>query len=66
MSAQVKDINIKNCTYYFFSDMINVEDFGSNFLKLDIISYKNINMYCICYVTIKKFDRYDNSVNPLY
>ena len=66
MSAQVKDINIKNCTYYFFSDMINIEDFDSNFLKVDIISYKNINMYCICYVTINKVDRYENSVNPLY
>ena len=66
MSAQVKDLNIKNCTYYFFSDMINIEDFDSNFLKLDIILYKNINMYCICYVTIKKVDRYENSVNPLY
>ena len=66
MSAQVKDLNIKNCTYFFFSDMINIEDFDSNFLKLDIILYKNINMYCICYVTIKKVDRYENSVNPLY
>ena len=46
--------------------MINIEDFDSNFLKLDIILYKNINMYCICYVTIKKVDRYENSVNPLY
>ena len=27
MTADVKGINIKNRTYYFFNDMINIEDF---------------------------------------
>ena len=28
-------INIENTTYYFFNDMINIEDFDSNLLKID-------------------------------
>ena len=29
----VKEINIKNRTYYFFDDMINIENFDSNNIK---------------------------------
>ena len=32
----VKEINVKNRPYYFFNDMINIEDFNPNLLKLDI------------------------------
>ena len=28
--GQVKDINIRHKTYYFFNDMINIKDFDSN------------------------------------
>ena len=31
----IKEINIKNWTYYFLSDMIIIDDFDSNLLKLD-------------------------------
>ena len=31
----VKQIDIKNRTYYFYSDMINIEKFDSNLLKID-------------------------------
>ena len=31
----IKQININNRTYYFFHDMINIEDFDSNLLKID-------------------------------
>ena len=30
--GNVKEINIKNCTYYFFDDMINIEDFDASLL----------------------------------
>ena len=33
--GNIKQINIKNRTYYFFNDMINIEDFNSNLLKID-------------------------------
>ena len=48
--------------------MINIKDFDSSLLKIDKRSYKNIGIYNIGYVTIKKIDDYENvySVNPLY
>ena len=27
---KIKDINIKNRTYYFYDDMVNIKDFDSN------------------------------------
>ena len=50
----VKEINIKNQTYYFFDDMINVKNFHSNLLKIDKKSYKDIDIYYIGYITIKE------------
>ena len=52
----IKEINIKNRTYYFFKDMINIKDFDSSLLKIDKMSYKNISIYNIGYITIKKID----------
>ena len=31
----IKEINIKNQTYYFFDDMINIKDFDPILLKID-------------------------------
>ena len=66
--GQVKKINIKNQTYYFFDDMINIKNFHSNLLKIDKKSYKDIDIYYIGYITIRKFGDCENihSVNPLY
>ena len=65
MAADNKSMSIKNRAYYFFNDMINIEVFDSNTLKIDIKSYKNIDIYYIGYITIKKIDDYKNiySVN---
>ena len=64
----VKQINIKNRTYYFYNDIINLKNFESKLLKIDKKSYKNIGIYNIGYITIKKIDDCENiySVNPLY
>ena len=63
----VKQIDIKNRTYYFYND-INLENFKSKLLKIDKKSYKDIGIYNIGYITIKKIDDCKNiySVNPLY
>ena len=53
MSNKVKDINIKNRTYYFFNDIINKKYFDPNNVKIDENSYKNILIYYIGYVTNK-------------
>ena len=33
--GNIKQISIKNRTYNFFNDMITIEDFDSNLLKID-------------------------------
>ena len=66
--GKVKQIDIKNQTYYFYNDMINIKNFDPILLKIDKKSYKNIGIYNIGYITIKKIDDCENiySVNPLY
>ena len=54
--GEVKQINIKNRTYYFYSDIIDPKDFEPNLLKIDKKHYKGINIYYIRYITIKKND----------
>ena len=67
MSNKVKEIDIRNRTYYFFNDIINVKNFDPNNIKMDEKSYKNIFIYYIGYVTIKdsKYVKIYN-VYPLY
>ena len=48
----VKQINIKNRTYYFDNDIIDLENFDSSLLKIDKKSYKDIGIYNIGYITI--------------
>ena len=66
--GNIKKINIKNHTYYFFNDMINIKNFNSSLLKIDKKSYKNIDILYIGHVTIKGISDYEsiNSVNPSY
>ena len=63
--GRTKQMNIKNRTYYFYNDLINIKDFDPKWLKLDKKSYKNIDIYYIGYIT-KKDEYKINSVNPLY
>ena len=48
--------------------MINLKNFDPNLLKIDKKSYKNIGIYNIGYITIKKIDEYESiySVNPFH
>ena len=64
----VKQIDIRNRTYYFYNDIIDLENFKSNLLKIAKKSYKDIGVYNIGYITIKKIGDCENiySVNPLY
>ena len=66
--GEVKQISIKNRTYYFYNGIIDLKDFEPNLLKIDKKHYKGINIYYIGYITIKKIDEYEtiSSVNPLY
>ena len=47
---KVKDVNIKNQTYYFFDYIIDIENFHPSNIKIDKKSYKNILIYYIGYM----------------
>ena len=66
--GEVKQIDIKNRTYYFYNDIIDLKNFDTWFIKIDKKSFKGIGIYNIGYITIKKIDDCKNfhSVNPLY
>ena len=51
--GQVKEIKIKP-TYHYFDDMINIKNFHSNLLKINKKSHKDIDIYYIGYIIIKK------------
>ena len=51
---EVRQIDIKNRTYYFDNDIIDLENFDSSLLKIDKKSYNDIGIYNIGYNTIKK------------
>ena len=66
--GEVKELNIKNRTYYYFNDIIDIKDFQSNLLKVDKKQYKDTDIYYIGYITIQNFGDCENihSANPLY
>ena len=65
---EVKQINSKNRTYYFYNDQTELKDFDAKLLKIDKKDYSEIDIYYIGYVTVKKIANCNNinSVNPLY
>ena len=67
MCNKVKDIDIKNHTYYFFDYISNIKNFDPNNVKIDEKSSKDILIYYIGYMMIKdsKYVKI-NSVNLLH
>ena len=66
--GEIKEINVKNRTYYFHNDITDLKKFDASLLKIDKKSFKNIGIYNIGYIIIKKIDDCENiySVNPFY
>ena len=66
--GDIKQIYIKNWTYYFYNNQINLKDFDARLLKVDKKDYNEIDIYYISYVTVKKIANCNNinSINPLY
>ena len=56
----IKQINVKNRTYYFH-DIINIEELNSSLPTIDKKSYKDIDIYYIGHITIKKICDYENT-----
>ena len=64
----IKQINIKNRTYYFCNDIINLDEFDESKIKVDKKDFNDIDIYYLGYEHKKKISECDviNSVNPLY
>ena len=58
--GEVKQINIKYRTYYYYNNMINFKKFEPNLLKIDKKHNKGINIHYIGYMAIKKIDDYES------
>ena len=50
--GEVKQINVKNRTYYFYNNIIDIKKFDGRLSKIDKKSYKNIGIYNTGYITI--------------
>ena len=62
---EIKQLNIKNRTYYFWDNIIYIDNFNPNLLKVEKKNFLDYNVYNILYVT-KKPEYNINSVNLLY
>ena len=60
-----KQLNIKNRSYYFYIDFINVLGFEASNSKFDPKKWKDFDIYYVGYID-KKPDWNVNGVNPLY
>ena len=66
--GELKKINIKNRTYYFYNDIINLDEFDGSKIKVDKKDFNDIDIYYLGYEHKKKISECNviNSVNPLY
>ena len=66
--GEIKQINIKNQTYYFYNDIINLDEFDESKIKVDRKNFNDIGIYYLGYKYKKKITECNeiNSVNPLY
>ena len=50
---KVEDLNIKNQTYYYFDDIIDIRKFESNLLKIDKKSHRDFDIYYLVTLQLK-------------
>ena len=64
----IKEITIKNRTYNFYKDIINLDEFDESKIKVDKKDFNDIDIYYLGYEHKKKILECNviNSVNPLY
>ena len=56
----VKQIDIKNRTYYFYNDIIDLKNFDTRLLKIDKKSYKNLIFTILDTSQLKKNDDFES------
>ena len=67
-TKQIINNNIKYRTYYFYNDIINLDEFEKSKIKVDKKNFNDIDIYYLGYEYKKKITECNkiNSVNPLY
>ena len=50
----MKEINIKNRTYYFYNDIIDLDEFNEGKIKVDKKDFNDIDIYYLGYEYKKK------------
>ena len=65
--GEINQINIKNRTYYFYNEIINLDEFDGSKIKVDKKNFNDIDVYYLGYKYQKKITECNkiNSVNPL-
>ena len=63
-----KEINIKNPTYYYYNDIIDLDEFDESEIKADKKDFNDIDIYYLGYEYKKKITECNiiRSVNPFY
>ena len=63
-----KEINIKNRGYYYYNDIIDLDEFDESKIEVDKKDFNDIDIYYLGYEYKKKITEYNviRSVNPLY
>ena len=66
--AKMKQINVKNRTYYFYNDTINLAEFDGKKIKVDKENFNDIDIYYLGYEYKNKITECNkiNSVNSFY
>ena len=66
--GEIKPVNIKNQSYYFYNDIINLDEFDGSKTKVDRKNFNDIDNYDLGYEYKKKISECNkiDSVNPLY
>ena len=64
----IEQIDIKNRTYYFYDNIINLDAFDESRIRVDKKDFHGIDIYYLGYEHKKKISECNviNSVNPLY
>ena len=62
---EIKQINIKNRSYYFYNDIIDLEVFDAKLLKIDKSRTKTLIFTTLVTLRLTNYERI-YSANPLY
>ena len=68
INRRIKTNNIKNRTYYFSNDIIDLDEINGSKIKADKKDFNDTDIYYLGYEYKKKITECNkiNSVNPLY